>query len=268
MGSARCQTIKKPSSNIDNNYICCYHIRMFGGLLKGLVDLVYPRICLSCKEKLRQRQRERLVCDKCLNGIKKNVPPFCQACGRQLERKSGLKNICRDCARKRLAFDRAFSPCVYEGLTRQLLHKFKYQGKEHLGFALSQIMVDFIKEYSLPMDFIDLLIPVPLHKSRLREREFNQALVLARHIACAFNKPVLENCLKRGRHTRKQADLEMDERFANVAGSFRVAEESPIKGKNLLLIDDILTTGATASEAAAALKGAGANIVFVLTLAS
>ena len=128
--------------------------------------------------------------------------------------------------------------------------------------------LSFIKEYSLPINHCDLIVPVPLHTAKLREREFNQAEVLSRHIAGEFNKDVLCGRLLRHKPTRAQAELCENERFSNVKDSFTVTENQKIKGKNILLIDDVLTTAATSSEAALALKNAGANIVFVLTLAN
>lgn len=129
-------------------------------------------------------------------------------------------------------------------------------------------MIEFIKEYSLPMDFINFIIPVPLHKTRLREREFNQAQVLSDYIAKEFNKDVLDDALMRCRYTKTQTELEESQRLLNVKGSFLVIKKGEIKSKNILLVDDVLTTAATSSEAAYVLKNSGANIVFVLTLAN
>jgi ComF family protein len=167
-----------------------------------------------------------------------------------------------------LHFDRAFSPCVYEGVIKELIHAFKYQGKDYLGAVLSRLMVEFIEDYNVPVDLLDLIIPIPLHKTRLREREFNQAGILSNHIAHQFNKKVAHGILRRLRNTQTQTELETEQRLLNVKDSFAVTKSQDIKGKKILLIDDVLTTGATSSEAAYALKNAGANIVFVLTLAN
>jgi len=235
--------------------------------MHSLIDLVYPKICVVCKNSLKNSPGiDSLVCTQCWGKIKKNTPPFCHICGRQL--KSFAKNICPGCTRKPLHFDRAFSACAYEGVVKELIHAFKYQNKDYLGQPLSRLMIEFIREYALPMEFLDAIIPIPLHKTRLREREFNQAEVLSTHIAAQFNKGVLRDSLRRNRPTQTQTGLEDALRFSNVKGSFSVTRSEHIKGKNLLLIDDVFTTGATASEAAYALKNAGANIVFILTLAN
>jgi len=241
---------------------------MLRGLLNGLTDIVWPKICLSCKNKLDKSAVHDFICDKCWNSIKRNIPPFCKSCGRRLEKSNIAKNICPSCIRKNLYFDAAFSPCVYTGVLKELIHEFKYKNKDYLGYPLSKLMVRFIKEYNMPIDFVDFIVPVPLHKSKLREREFNQAEVLSTHIAKEFKKNLLSDALLRTRSTKTQADLEISERILNVKDSFAVSKQDDVRKKNILLIDDVLTTGATTSEASLALKRAGANIVFVLTLAS
>lgn len=237
-------------------------------VISGLADLIYPKTCLVCKNKLKDTSVDNLVCLDCWGKIKKNQPPFCHRCGRSLEKKSLAKNICVSCIRKSLSFDRAFSPCVYEGTIKELIHQFKYNNKDYLGAMIGRLMVDFIREYDLPIDLLDLIIPVPLHGCRQREREFNQAQILSNYLAKVFNKKVLNNTLIRHRNTRTQTELEPRQRFLNVKGSFAIKDSQTLKGKNILLVDDVLTTGATSSEAASVLKAAGANIVFVITMAS
>ena len=241
---------------------------MLKRLIGGLVDIVYPKTCLACKGKIKASSVNELVCAQCWGSIKRNLPPFCHSCGRQLEKKNFSKNICPVCQKTQLHFDRAYAPCVYTGAIKELIHEFKYKNKDYLGPVLSRPMVDFIREYNLPMDLIDFIIPMPLHKTKMREREFNQAEILSKHIAGEFKKDVFTDILVRHRSTKTQTDLEINDRFQNVKGSFSVTTQADIKGKRLLLIDDVLTTGATSSEAALSLKNAGASIVFVLTLAN
>ncbi|MDO8663044.1 MAG: ComF family protein [Candidatus Omnitrophota bacterium] len=236
--------------------------------IRRLTDIAYPKVCLACKRKLDAFNTDGYICNGCRLKIKRNLPPFCASCGRHLEKKSLNKNICPACLKKRLHFDRAFSPCLYEGVTKELIHEFKYKSKDHLGKPLSKIMIEFIKEYELPVDYLDFIIPIPLHKARLREREFNQAEILSRQIALEFKKDLITDALYRHRLTKTQTGLATDKRFANVKESFFVSQDSDLKNKNILIVDDVLTTGATSSEAALSLKDAGANIVFVLTLAN
>jgi len=240
---------------------------MLRSLLRGIKGILYPKRCPACKIKLNEAGEE-LICQKCYSQIKMNLPPFCVSCGRHLDNKSFSKNICPGCARKRLHFDRAFCPCVYDGITKTLIHEFKYKGKDNLAKPLSRIMIDFIREYRLPMEYLDLILPIPLHKARMREREFNQAEALGRLIAGEFKKDFPLNMLLRKRNTKTQTGLKDNERALNVSGSFAVAKGINLKGRNLLLVDDVFTTGATSSEAALTLKKAGAQAVFVLALAN
>jgi competence protein ComFC len=241
---------------------------MLKGLFGGLVDIVYPRKCPACKENLLDRAGTDFICGACRQSIKHNLPPFCHSCGRRLDRKGFTKNICPSCLKNRMHFDRAFSPCVYDGPIKELIHEFKYNGRDYLGPHLSKIMTDFIKEYHIGIDYLDAVLPVPLSEPRLREREFNQAQILAKDIAEAFNKELLVDTLCRSHCNKAQAELTHTERMINVSGTFSVRRSDKVSGKNLIIIDDVLTTGATSSEAARALKDAGANIVFVLTLAN
>lgn len=242
---------------------------MLGDILGNLIDIIYPRTCVVCAKSLKNtRHIDKLVCAHCWSSIKKNRPPFCRSCGRHLEKKSLNKHICPACIRKRLDFDRAYSCCAYEGVVKELIREFKYKGKDYLGQTLSRLMIEFITEFQLPIQDLDMIIPVPLHAAKFREREFNQAHILSRHIAERFDKAIVDDQLMRHRQTRTQTELQDQERFLNVKDSFSVKEDNNLKGKNILLIDDVLTTAATSSEAAGALKRAGANIVFVLTLAN
>jgi len=240
---------------------------MFGRFIEAVLDIIYPRICLACKNKLANcASIDNLVCLECWSKIKRNTPPFCRLCGRHMDKPQ--KNICPGCIKNPLYFDRAFSPCVYEGAIVDLIHEFKYKNKEHLGFTLSRLILEFIEEFNLDFEILDFIIPLPLHRARLREREFNQAQVISKYLAEKLNKPLEDNLLFRNRNSRTQTELETRERFLNVKGIFSVKKGAPLKGKNILLVDDVLTSGATSSEAAYALKQAGANAVFVLTLAN
>ena len=241
---------------------------MLRGLFKGIKDLIYPNCCLACKNRIDPAEARDLVCLRCWEKIERNLPPFCASCGRRLDKVSRAKNICSSCLKFKFHFDRAFSPCAYTGTMKKLIHEFKYSGRDYLGEPLGGLMNKFIKDYRLPIEYLDFIIPVPLHKIRMREREFNQAQILSEQVAKEFNKKVLPDVLVRSRPTRTQTELTFEERRKNVEKSFTVKDPGLIKDANLLLIDDVLTTGATSSEAAKVLKDSGARIIFVMTLAS
>ena len=128
-------------------------------------------------------------------------------------------------------------------------------------------MISFIKEYSLDAGQFDVIIPIPLSSTRSRERGYNQARLLAKELAKEFSIPLAENQLRRIRHTDPQSLLDEKQRWTNIKGAFTIRKLKNLRHKNILLIDDLLTTGATASEAARVLKDAGAGTVGVLTLA-
>jgi competence protein ComFC len=241
---------------------------MLRGLFKGLKDLIYPNYCLVCKNKIPTTDQQQLTCFNCWDKIEQNLPPFCASCGRHLDSQAIEKNACPSCSKFNFYFDRAFSPCRYTGAVKKLIHEFKYSGKDYLGKPLGKLMHTFIRNYQLPIEHLDFLIPIPLHKSRQREREFNQAEILSQEIAGEFNKKVLTNVLIRVKPTKTQTELAFQERCQNVKKSFLVTNPELIIDSNLLLIDDVLTTGATSSEAAKCLKEAGARKVLLLTLAS
>ena len=241
---------------------------MLRGLLKGLKDLIYPDCCLVCKNRIPSTNQQQFICANCWDKIEQNLPPFCASCGRHLTSEAIEKNACPSCSKINFYFDRAFSPCIYTGTIKKLIHEFKYSGKDYLGKPLGKLMLTFIQNYQLPIKHLDFLIPVPLHKSRQREREFNQAEILSQEVARQFNKNILTDLLIRVKPTKTQTELTFQERCQNVEKSFLVTKSELIKDMNLLLIDDVLTTGATSNEAARCLKKAGARKVLLLTLAS
>lgn len=241
---------------------------MLSGLLKGLKNLIYPNYCLACGNPVETSQGKDPVCAACQIKIQKNLPPFCAACGRHLDEEAIRRNSCPHCLNEKFYFDRAFSPCTYTGIIKKLIHEFKYNGKEYLKKPLGSMMNAFIQEYRLPIEHLDFIVAVPLHKSRQREREFNQAQLLGQQVAGEFKKDLLNDILIRSKPTKTQTELTQEERRRNVEGSFLVSKPDLIKGANLLLIDDVLTTGATSSQAAKSLKNAGARMVLLMTLAN
>jgi len=241
---------------------------MIKRLVGNFIDILYPKTCHLCHHQLKSNHLDNLICMDCWLKIKKNQPPFCLRCGRSLSSHRLGKNICVACQRLNFHFDRALSPCAYEGVLKELISQFKYQGKDYLSKTLSRLLLNFIEEYDLPFQLFDLVMPVPLHKRKLREREFNQARLLSEELAAKLKLKLTGNGLIRIRDTATQTELNERERWINMQGSFTVKEEGKLKGKNILLIDDVLTTGATCSEAARVLKKAGCGVVFVLTVAN
>jgi ComF family protein len=164
-------------------------------------------------------------------------------------------------------FDRSWGAVLYTEPMRHLLHAFKYQKKTVLRHLFADLMISFIEQHQIPIKNFDCLIPIPIHPVKRREREFNQTELLCRLLEKKFDVPVCTKILTRPKNTAPQAFLEEKERWTNVQGTFRIRNPLEFKNKSVLLIDDLMTTGATACEAAKACKQAGAAKVSVLTLA-
>jgi len=236
--------------------------------LNNLLSIFYPKICVVCHNSLENKAIDNFLCINCWQGIKRNVPPLCIICGREIRGTAINKSICLSCQTQRFSFDRVLSPCSYEGVMRELIHKFKYQNKSYLSPFLVRLLIDFIYQQHIALDDFDLVMPIPLHKIRLREREFNQAEFLAKQIAREFSLSLSSTNLWRKHHRQAQMELSEEKRWDNIKGCFALHDPEEVKGKNVLLIDDVITTGATCQEAASMLKAAGVGIVFVLTLAN
>jgi ComF family protein len=189
---------------------------------------------------------------------------MCVICGKPFL--SGEGHICGACFKKRPPFDIARAAGVYAGSLSRAIIRFKFNGKMSLAGPLGKLMAEtLLKEFDVKE--IDSIIPVPLHRRRLRWRGFNQSLLLARQISDQTGLWVDADTLKRIRHTTPQTRLPLKERAENVRGAFNVSRESYVKDRAILLVDDVFTSGSTILECSRALKSAGASRVMALTAA-
>lgn len=177
-----------------------------------------------------------------------------------------MSRICADCRVRRPRFDRAYSACLYEGALKEFIHRFKYDSALSLACVLSNIMAGYIAQNPETVDGIDILTYVPLGNNRLRQRGYNQSRILADNLSRKIGIPVW-HVLVKSVPTRRQNELSREERLVNVEGAFAIRSGVDVEGLRILLIDDVMTTGATLSECARALKDAGAESVRCLTLA-
>lgn len=175
--------------------------------------------------------------------------------------------MCSDCQHRTLRFDRAWSACLYEDPVPTLIHLFKYGQKTGLRKPFAGLITDFLQTYHVRWEDFDLILPIPLHPARYRERGYNQALLLAAELSGQLGIPVETKILIRRRPTGFQARRTQKERWTNISGAFKIEHSQRVRNKNILLVDDLLTTGATVSEAAGQLKSAGASRICVVTLA-
>jgi len=169
----------------------------------------------------------------------------------------------------RPCFSSAYSACLYEGSLKELIHKFKYDNRRMLSGIFTAIMLDFIKDNPGIIEGIDAITFVPLHKKRALVRAFNQSELLARLIGIELGIPVIR-CLEKTRVTRNQNELSREDRLVNLKEAFRISaniKSDAVKGADMLIIDDVMTTGTTLNETSRALMSRGAKSVRCLTLA-
>ena len=238
---------------------------MLADFFQGIKELAFPDNCILCRAFLGGRH-QRQLCPTCLETIQRNVPPFCALCSRHLEQYSD-DSLCSACRGQKRPYDRAWGACVYEETMRKLLHAFKYNGKTALRKTFLNLMIEFVNTYHVPLEQFDMATPIPLHPVRLRERGFNQAQLLSEGLCRHTHLIHRPQILVRTRATDTQTILDQKQRWTNLKEAFKMTLSESVGDKAVLLVDDLLTTGATAAAAAETLKEAGAAYVGVITLA-
>lgn len=257
-------------------------------LATTILDLVFPALCPVCEASLGPGRRDPL-CGKCWDAIARIEPPYCATCGSPYttfgaaaiglhetgrgagsseagfaERERAPRPVsCRWCAAEPPAYDYARSAARYEGPLRDALHAFKFSGRRALARPLADLLLEQCGG-TLPGG-ITAVVPVPLARDREYLRGFNQARLLAERVAGRLGAPHEPRWLARVRATHPQSDLSAAERRANVRGAFRASPAAA--GRDVLVVDDVFTTGATLAECARALREAGAVRIGVLTVA-
>jgi len=221
-------------------------------MLQALLDLLFPRRCVNCGVV------GEWLCPSCLTQIPLIEFPVCPHCGRPMRR----EQLCSTCRDHSLQIDGIRSVAYFEGPLREAVHHLKYRGMRAIAEPLGALMAHYWREHPLPAEVI---VPVPLHPSRQRERGYNQAALLARHLGAEIGLPVHEGCLIRERATAPQVELTAEERRKNVQDAFRCLDGS-LAGKRVLLVDDVCTTGSTLEACAVALRQGGVRSVWALTL--
>lgn len=235
------------------------------GLLRQAVRFLLPVECATCHTPLADDPTP-YFCSRCWTSIVQPNPSRCARCDRPFVSPVATtyspRHLCQSCHERPPSYTRAWTLYPYRPPLQDAICLFKYGGKVSLAEPLARLMIDRLP----PLEAIDLIIPVPLHAERLREREFNQSLLLADKIGRHLNLPVSGTALTRIAPTPPQTTLSRRERLNNLRGAFTVPRPPSIAGKCILLVDDVLTTGTTVNVCAKTLRKAGAGPVFVLTL--
>lgn len=232
---------------------------------KPWIDLVYPPRCGVCGSFLSWGGSEE-ICRECLRGMHRVRSPLCRHCGVPFRTGPDEDRLCERCLREPPSYEAARALFVYEGAVVEAIHRLKYAGKTRLAGILGPPLADPARA-CLPEGAAPLVMPVPLHLARLRERGFNQSLLLARHVARATGFDLDWLSLRRTRPTPSQAALGKGHRRENVRDAFAVEAPAAVQGRDILLVDDVSTTGSTLEACSRALLESGAERVFGLTVA-
>ncbi len=227
---------------------------IFKDIIDGLTDLLYPPRCLLCKS-----WEKEWLCETCIQNIDTSPLPFCYECMKEFFE---VPHVCPECNSRKFGCSLGF----YEDLLKEAICRLKYEGKIVIGDRLGKLMFQKFFYFFSPSSF-DLILPVPLHKNRIASRGFNQSEILIRSLSYGRKFSFSSDILYRERDTKQQVTVPFDTRGENVKGAFCVRERNFLKGKNILLIDDVFTTGATAKECSKTLLDGGANRVYLLVLA-
>ena len=234
---------------------------MFENVIEDIACFLFPPYCVVCSKALPDGKS--VICVKCQEGIfssVKTVLPYCSYC-RILY--PDYFERCRSCSGRKSP-GKLYSIFEVNDEIRKYLHSFKYFGRTEIGEELGEKAYEAYKDAAFIAD-IDLIIPVPLHYRKRLERGYNQAEILAGQLSARFNKQLVSSVLKRVSNTRSQTYLNSQQRYANVKNAFRVNDKKAVKGKRILLVDDIVTTGATLYECSKVLRVAGALEVISFT---
>ena len=235
-------------------------------MLEALTDIVYPPHCIVCERSLHDQEDPNL-CSQCMAELPLVGDTSCRKCGHELATHATIRARCRACQGKSLFFKVASAPFKYETSARDLILRLKLARQTSLAPPLAEHLISHIESLDI-IPAIDVIIPVPLHWRRYCRRGYNQAMLLARPISRHFAVPLLRRCLRRKAATRSQTSFNMEERMENLRGAFAVRKNGMLKGKSVLLIDDVLTTGATCNECSRILMQDGsADAVYVVTVA-
>jgi ComF family protein len=234
----------------------------------AVVDLLFPPRCVTC------HRLGAWLCTNCQDQIEIIWLPVCYRCGLPLEEapspSSGLSQkaryTCDRCQDKNSPLDGLCACAFHAGPLRQAIHQLKYEDVRALAAPLGRLMSQRWAALQPEDHDIDVIVPVPLHPTRQRKRGYNQAALLARELGAEFRLPVVENVLVRIKATAPQVDLGAKERQANVRDAFQVVN-SNLAGKQVLLVDDVCTTGATLEAAGSALRDGNASSIWAYTLA-
>ena len=234
-------------------------------ILSAVTDILFPPLCHGCRAFIPDAGEIHL-CRDCLVKSPPIVSPLCTVCGVPFLTEGGSDHVCGGCLAHLPPYETARAAALFEGPAREMIHRFKYGYKVHHARPLGLMTADRIGE-SVGRWGADLIVPVPLHLKKLRERGFNQAVLLGELLAKQWRLPMGRDNLRRTRWTEPQILLSGVERRENVRGAFTLCDPGEVRDRRVVLVDDVCTTGSTVAECALTLRKGGAAAVFVVTVA-
>jgi ComF family protein len=230
---------------------------------RSLLSLIYPPCCEGCGAGV---EHPSYLCEKCAAGAVRIEAPFCEVCSEPFRGAISGPFTCANCAGRQFHFTCAVAPYRSEGVVRDFIHRFKYFREFQLRHPLAAWAAEALDDGRIRQQRADALVPVPLFVARQRNREFNQAAVLARLVGKRGGIPV-SDCLLRTRNTTSQVTYDRKMRMENLRNAFRMRHSMDVRGRHLILVDDVLTTGSTLDECASVLLKGGAASVRAITVA-
>jgi competence protein ComFC len=231
--------------------------------LRAITELIYPPACTACSVPIAPNE---YLCDACDDKILRIVPPFCATCSEPFTGAMTEHFTCANCSHRKIHFEAAVAAYRSRGIVRRIVLDFKYGRQIYLRHLVGRWLCDAMRDERIRAYEFDVIVPVPLHAARERERGFNQAELLA-DILSADMSILSMSILQRVVYTTTQTAFDRAERMKNLRNAFRLRKKAGVRGLRVLLVDDVLTTGSTLSECARILKGAGARSVHAVTAA-
>ncbi len=224
----------------------------------SLIDLIFQKTCISCYSRLENK--EQILCSECEQSLD-FLTGICEICGAPKENDS-----CEICESNEFFFDKACSIFHYNNIIQSLIHNLKYNEMRKISEYLGKYTKEYLSKFQ-PFSEINIITPIPLHRVKKRSRGFNQSEFLTKVISEQMNWTHIPNLILRKKFTETQTKLSRTKRQENVSNAFRLNPKFNIENKDILIVDDVFTTGATINSASNLLRNNGVNKIYVLTIA-
>ncbi len=224
-----------------------------------IINLIFPKICLGCNCRLEKEQF--FLCSECEATLEFLTGNICEICGSIKE-----ANRCKTCETNTFSFDKACSVFHFNKVVQNLIHELKYSEMTKAAKYLGEFAVEYLCKFQ-PFKNVDIIMPVPLHKVKKRARGFNQAEFLTKEIAKKMNRQHIPNLVLRKKFTKTQTKLKKEQRQINVSKAFVLNPKFDVAQKNILIVDDVFTTGSTVNAISKLLKNNEVSKIYVLTIA-